>query len=67
MTYGYQIATTTRHPGTKTRSKKRTGAITARRLKRALHFIGFLVFWATAFALGSTALFVFMAAMVCLA
>ena len=67
MTYGHQIAITTRYPGTKTRSKKRTGAITARRLKRALHFIGFLVFWSTVFALTSAALFVFMAAMVCLA
>lgn len=67
MTYGYQIAAPTRHPGTKTRSKKRTGAITARRLKRALHFIGFLAFWSVAFALSTTALFVFMVAMICLA
>lgn len=67
MTYGYQIAAHTRHPGTKTRSKKRTGAITARRLKRALHFIGFLAFWATLWALTFTALLVVMIALVCLA
>lgn len=67
MTYGHQIAITTRYPGTKTRSKKRTGAISARRLKRALHFIGFLAFWSIVFALTTTALLVVMIALVCLA
>ena len=70
MTYGYQIAARPGHTYKHHRSTKHIAArkklARMRAIRRALHFVGFLCYWAIALAAGYLVTLAFLIAMVLL-
>lgn len=70
MTYGNQITTRTRYPFTNTGSKRpgkaRRKLARLRTIKRLLHFVGFLAYWAVVFSVAYLATLAVLIVCICL-